>query len=212
LAVDRHYLPTLDGWRAVAILAVLCCHAGWPTAALAPYGAMGVSVFFALSGFLITRRLMDERRIDLKDFYRRRAFRILPPIVVYLAVVAVLGLGLRVIPMDRSQLLASLFFYRNYLTPPVSQGWYTGHFWSLAVEEHFYLVWPVLLSIVGFRRARWVAPALALAVAVWRVVDGRFAWVGRLNPLLRGSLARTDYRLDALLFGCALGSSGATHV
>jgi peptidoglycan/LPS O-acetylase OafA/YrhL len=204
LAVERHYLPTLDGWRAVAIVAVLCCHAGWPTAALAPYGAMGVSVFFALSGFLITRRLMEGRRIHLADFYRRRAFRILPPIVVYLAVVSVLGLGLRLIPMDWGQLLASLFFYRNYLTAPVSQGWYTGHFWSLAVEEHFYLFWPALLWIVGFRRARWLAPALALAVAVWRVADSHYDWIGRLNPELRGSVARTDYRIDILLFGCAI--------
>ena len=162
---------------------------------------MGVSVFFALSGFLITRRLMEERRIDLKDFYRRRAFRILPPIAVYLAVVAVLGLGLRVIPMDSGQLLASFFFYRNYWTAP---GWYTGHFWSLAVEEHFYLLWPVLLWVVGFRRARWIAPGLALAVAAWRVADVRFDWIGRFDPALRGSLARTDYRLDTLLFGCAV--------
>lgn len=203
MAIDRHYLPTLDGWRAVAIIAVLCCHAGWPTPALAPYGAMGVSVFFALSGFLITRRLMEERRIDLAGFYRRRAFRILPPIAVYLVVVALLGLGLRVIPMDPGQLWASLFFYRNYLTAPVSRGWYTGHFWSLAVEEHFYLFWPALLWVVGLRRARVLAPALALAVAVWRVADSRFDWIGRLNPALRGSLARTDYRLDILLFGCA---------
>lgn len=204
LANDRHYLPTLDGWRAVAIIAVLCCHAGWPTAALAPYGAMGVSVFFALSGFLITRRLMEGRRIDLKDFYRRRAFRILPPIVVYLAIVGVLGLGMHVIPMDRGQLLASLFFYRNYLTAPVSQGWYTGHFWSLAVEEHFYLMWPALLWIAGPRRARWIAPALALAIAMWRAADAHYDWIGRLNPALRGSPARTDYRLDILLFGCAV--------
>jgi peptidoglycan/LPS O-acetylase OafA/YrhL len=204
LAVERHYLPTLDGWRAVAILAVLCCHAGWPTPALAPYGAMGVSVFFALSGFLITRRLMDEGRIDLAGFYRRRAFRILPPIVVYLAVVAVLGLWLGVIPTDAGQLLGSLFFYRNYLTPPVAQGWYTGHFWSLAVEEHFYLLWPALLCAAGFRRARWIAPALVVAVALWRFEDVRYDWIGRLNPWLRGSLARTDYRLDTLLCGCAL--------
>jgi peptidoglycan/LPS O-acetylase OafA/YrhL len=194
----------LDGWRAVAIVAVLCCHAGWPTAALAPYGAMGVSVFFALSGFLITRRLMEERRIDLKGFYQRRAFRILPPIGVYLLAVSLLGLGLRLFPMDPSQLLASLFFYRNYLTEPVSQGWYTGHFWSLAVEEHFYLMWPVLLWFAGFRRARWMAPALALAVAGWRAADIHYDWIGRLNPALRYSLARTDYRLDILLYGCAV--------
>ncbi len=204
MVTERHYLPTLDGWRAIAIVAVLCCHAGWPTAALAPYGAIGVSVFFALSGFLITRRLMEARAIDLADFYRRRAFRILPPIVVYLAVVAVLGLALRVIPMDGGQLLASLFFYRNYWSAPAPQAWYTGHFWSLAVEEHFYLMWPVLLWIAGFRRARWIAPALVLAVAAWRFADLRYGWIARFDPALRGSLGRTDYRLDTLLFGCAL--------
>ena len=204
MAVGRHYLPTLDGWRAVAIAAVLCCHAGWPTATIAPYGAMGVSLFFALSGFLITRRLMDEDRIDLADFFQRRAFRILPPIAVYLSALAVLGLYLRVIPVDGAQLLASLFFYRNYLNAQAGHGWYTGHFWSLAVEEHFYLIWPVLLSIAGFRRARWVAPLLVLTVAVWRALDLHYGWIGHWDPALAGSIGRTDYRLDTLLLGCAL--------
>ena len=134
-----------------------------------------------LSGFLITRRLMEEwraaGRIDGESFYARRAFRILPPMLVYLAVVSLLGLGLHWIPMDLGQLAASLFFYRNYLTAPVTQAWYTGHFWSLAVEEHFYLIWPVLLWMAGLRRARWLAPALALAVAVWRVADSRYDWI-----------------------------------
>jgi peptidoglycan/LPS O-acetylase OafA/YrhL len=204
LAVVRHYLPTLDGWRAVAIVAVLCCHAGWPTPTLAPYGAMGVSLFFAISGFLITRRLTDEKRIDLAAFFRRRAFRILPPIVVYLVVLAVLGLWLRVIPVDSAQLLASLFFFRNYHTALAGHGWYTGHFWSLAVEEHFYLFWPVLLSIAGFRRARWLAPLFALAIAGWRALDLHYGWVAHWNPALAGSLGRTDYRLDSLLLGCAM--------
>jgi peptidoglycan/LPS O-acetylase OafA/YrhL len=195
----------------VAIVAVLCCHAHWPSAGLnrlAPYGAMGVSVFFALSGFLITRRLMEEwraeRRISLRNFYVRRAFRILPPILVYLAMVSLLGFGLHLIPMDGRQLAGSLFFYRNYLSSPVTQSWYTGHFWSLAVEEHFYLMWPLLLWMAGLRRARWLAPAMALAVAAWRVADNHYDWIGRLNPALRGSVARTDYRLDILLYGCAV--------
>ena len=195
----------------MAIVAVLCCHSQWPAAGLnrlAPYGAMGVSVFFALSGFLITRRLMEEwraaGRIDIKGFYLRRAFRILPPILVYLAAVSTLGFGFHLIPMDLQQLAASLFFYRNYLTAPVTQAWYTGHFWSLAVEEHFYLIWPMLLFFAGLRRARCLAPAFALAVAVWRVADSHYDWIGRLDPALRGSVARTDYRLDILLFGCAV--------
>jgi peptidoglycan/LPS O-acetylase OafA/YrhL len=169
---------------------------------------MGVSVFFALSGFLITRRLMEEwrsaGRISWKNFYIRRAFRILPPMLVYLTVISLLGFGLHWIPMDRQQLAASLFFYRNYFTAPVTEAWYTGHFWSLAVEEHFYLVWPVLLGLAGLRRARWLAPALALTVAAWRAADMRFDWVGGLNPALRGYVGRTDYRLDILLYGCAV--------
>ena len=204
MAVGRHYLPTLDGWRAVAIVAVLCCHAGWPTPTLAPYGAMGVSLFFAISGFLITRRLDDEERIHLAAFFRRRAFRILPPIAVYLAAIVVLGLWLRIIPVDGAQLLASLLFYRNYLTAQAGHGWYTGHFWSLAVEEHFYLIWPVLLSITGFRRARWLTPVLASTVAVWRALDLHYGWIASLNPALAGSIGRTDYRLDSLLLGCAM--------
>ena len=208
LHITTRHIPTLDGWRAVAILAVLCCHLHWPNDQLAPYGAMGVLVFFALSGFLITRRLMEEwraaGRIDRKSFYIRRAFRILPPILVYLATVAILGLGLHRIPMDGKQLAASLFFYRNYLTEPVARSWYTGHFWSLAIEEHFYLLWPAFLWFAGLRRARWMAPALALLVALWRAADMHFNWVGRLNPELRGYVGRTDYRLDILLFGCML--------
>jgi peptidoglycan/LPS O-acetylase OafA/YrhL len=187
----------------VAIIAVLFVTRGGPSGTGSVW-RHGVSVFFALSGFLITRRSMEARRIDLAGFYRRRAFRILPPIAVYLAVAALLGLGLRLIPMDPGQPWASLLFYRNYLTAPVSQGWYTGHFWSLGVEEHFYLMWPALLSIAGLRRARWVAPSLALAVTLWRLADSHYDWIGRLNPAPRGSPARTDYRLDILLFGCAL--------
>jgi len=203
------HLPTLDGWRGVAILLVICCHVRWPwesAQSVAPYGALGVHVFFALSGFLITARLLDEYqrvgRVSWADFYIRRIFRILPPALVCLAVLALLGFGLHSIPFDRRQLTASLFFYRNYTILPADLGWYTGHFWSLAVEEHFYLLWPLLLGIFGIRRGMTVAAASAAVVVLWRGLDEHFGWVAAAHPLLRGEPGRTDYRLDGLFWGC----------
>jgi peptidoglycan/LPS O-acetylase OafA/YrhL len=168
---------------------------------------MGVHLFFALSGFLITWCLIREYqrrgRIDWADFYMRRVFRILPAAFVYLAVIAVAGLGFHLIPVTRLQLAGSALFFRNYLAP-TSESWYTIHFWSLSVEEHFYLLWPLLLCVAGFRRARFLAPLLVLAVALWRAFDGRYDWVGRLDPVLKDNVRRTDYRLDILLCGCAV--------
>ena len=204
------YLPTLDGWRAVAILAVIASHTRWPIPAIvriSQYGAMGVHLFFALSGFLITWWLIQEHerfgRIDWKDFYLRRAFRILPAAFVYLAVIAVASFVFHWIPLGGLQLAGSAFFFRNYLAAPVPQPWYTLHFWSLAVEEHFYLLWPLILCFAGFRKARFVAPTLAVAVALWRAFDGRYEFIARLDPLLKDNVRRTDYRLDILFCGCA---------
>ncbi len=207
----RQYIPTLDGWRAVAIAMVLFCHVRLPGNVLAdvsPYGALGVDLFFAISGFLITSRLIDENRIEggisLKAFYVRRFFRIIPPAFAYLACAAVLGLVLGWIPMNLGQLAASACFYRNYYSMGVDHSWYTGHFWSLAVEEHFYLLWPALLVWFGVKRGRLLAPALACGVAIWRALDSHFAWVAMIALPLKDSVARTDYRLDGLLWGCAL--------
>jgi peptidoglycan/LPS O-acetylase OafA/YrhL len=87
---------------------------------------------------------------------------------------------------------------RNYLLdPPTSAGWYTGHFWSLSVEEHFYIFWPLLLVAFGNRRALAVAGFLALAVAGWRELDGAFHLIS-LSHVTR----RTDTCADALLWGC----------
>ena len=191
------YLYTLDGWRAVAILAVLVDHvatyefSGHSTLfslfSLTRVGANGVSLFFAIRGFLICSRLLEEQamcgRISLKGFYIRRACRVLPAAMTYLlfiALVAVLGF----IIVDPREWLAVALFWRNYLPDPwIHQGWggYTVHYWSLAVEEHFYFIWPALLVFSGKRRAQVLAIVLALVVAVWRWGDFHHQWVAYVS-------------------------------
>ena len=214
-AVNQGYLPTLDGWRAIAILAVLLDHAtlgAWGEShpkllALTRTGPNGVSLFFAISGFLICSRLLEEEdltgRISLRGFYLRRAFRILPAAIIYLAVIAVLGLT-RLIYVSLWDWWSALLFFRNYLpTHMIGRGWggYTVHYWSLAVEEHFYLLWPALLAFSGRIRARYLAAGMAMGIAIWRWWDFQHQWIDRHIPgLIFGS--RTDVRLDALLIGC----------
>jgi peptidoglycan/LPS O-acetylase OafA/YrhL len=207
------YLPTLDGWRAIAIVGVLLDHGtasflrGSPWYSYLRTGPNGVSLFFAISGFLICSRLLEEEqifgRISLKGFYIRRACRILPAAFTYLGVLALLGVSglLIVTPLEW---WSCVLFFRNYLPPEwIRVGWggYTIHYWSLAVEEHFYLLWPALLAFSGRVRARYVAAGLAAAVAMWRWWDFHHQLVNRYLPGLLFP-SRTDVRLDALLLGC----------
>lgn len=204
-------IPTLDGWRAVAIIAVMCHHIRWPFLTLERFSAygsdLGVKLFFALSGFLITSRLLDEYdqlgAIQWKEFYLRRAFRILPPAFFFLAVLAALGFGLHVIPFSAKQLVSSVFFYRNYL-PNTAATWYTAHFWTLAVEEQFYLFWPAILILVCVARGARAAIALACLVELWREADMHYNWVAHFWPALHGILRRTDYSIGQLFLGCVL--------
>ena len=202
------YIPTLDGWRAIAILGVILSHA-YPSDYWTRHGALGVNLFFAISGFLITTRLLDENVtngfISLSQFYVRRAFRILPPALFYLSVVAALTLA-GFIYSSWTDIASCLVFTRNYWGADAHHGWYTGHFWSLAVEEQFYLFWPALLVLAGVKRARWLAPGLAVAFSLWRSLDLRHGWIASLlhNEALRNYGLRSDYRMDALLWGCTL--------
>jgi peptidoglycan/LPS O-acetylase OafA/YrhL len=210
------YRPTLDGWRAIAILMVIVSHAGgglflvggrYANPALytvCTYGRFGVDLFFGISGLLICGRLLDEIRktggISLGSFYIRRAFRILPPAIAYLVIIGLLAIA-GVIVVTPGEWLSSLFFSRNYIVIPA--GWYTEHFWSLAVEEHFYLIWPAALLTLGSARRRRLIPMIAIAVAIWRVIDFHFfhdqIWPGVLSDNI---YQRTDTRFDSLLWGC----------
>ncbi len=166
------YLPGLDGWRALAIVGVLMTHDrpwvvfGHSNAAWKGYGGYGVFLFFAISGVLIcTRILRDEQSqgsFRIRDFYIRRLFRIQPAAFAYLAVIA-LFIVTGVVHEHWHFWLGALFLYQNFLYHAqvrslIMAGYFTGHFWTLAVEEQFYL----LLSLFLFYVKRYRAPAMLL--------------------------------------------------
>jgi peptidoglycan/LPS O-acetylase OafA/YrhL len=216
--LSRHYIPTLDGWRAIAILMVLACHSRdrlWGPRGLLPFaplnavlvhGVLGVDVFFGISGFLITRKLLEEYQscgwINLRAFYWRRFFRILPAAWAYLGAMLVCALA-GVIALPPNALKSCLFFWRNYNE---NLGWYTGQFWSLMIEEHFYLLWPAALAVLAPQRARVAAVLSALVIGAWRNWDAAMRLMASVFP---SSISehRTDSRLDSLLWACVVGLS-----
>ena len=198
------YRPELDGVRGVAIVLVVAGH----TQLLPFAGPIGVTVFFALSGFLITSLLIEERdrtgRVSLSAFYARRARRLFPALGAYLGVSIALTLaGVGVYAFSLVEYLGPVFYFENWLiafregAPPV-----TAITWSLAIEEQFYLVWPLVVIACG----RWgsrrlligvcaVGTLLAPALRVLFWDGGHGQW-----RLYYG----TDTRMDCLLSGCLL--------
>ena len=140
-------IPGLDGLRAISILIVMISHAGLQN--VVP-GVFGVTVFFCISGYLITTLLLDEfdrsGSIAIGAFYVRRALRLYPPLIAYVAVMAVVMLagGERPDPLG---LASALFYFANYVNvfAPHRLDGIGGHLWSLSVEEHFYAAYPLLL-------------------------------------------------------------------
>lgn len=207
-------IRSLDGWRGIAILLVITDHVSRPKYVghiWASLGNLGVDIFFVLSGYIITARLIEEREktstINLSSFYIRRAFRILPLVCLYLGALYAISLF---VDMDLrpSQLAASLFFFRNYQRAANPDGIFTSHFWSLSIEEHFYLLWPLLLLKLKNKRAAWVGGVAACLCAAWRAYDVAHP-DGPIGRFLPGATApvrdfRTDVRLDGLFLGCLL--------
>jgi peptidoglycan/LPS O-acetylase OafA/YrhL len=168
----------IEGLRGIAVLLVVLYHAGIP---FVPGGYIGVDVFFVLSGYLITGLLIDEfektGRLDLLGFYARRARRLLPASCVMLLVVALVG-TLVLSPLEMKPLAgttlwtavysSNLWFLRfasSYFDPAADTNPLL-HTWSLAVEEQFYMLWPVLILAVlrygrGRRKLAWAMLALA---------------------------------------------------
>lgn len=163
-------IPALDGWRGVAIALVLFDHVQdslmWRHFSTATEtGYHGVVLFFVLSGFLITSKLL-EGPVNFKRFYLRRFFRLMPAAWAYLIFLVLLGIVTGKSFTSRAEVLACLFFYRNL----VGKMGFAGHFWSLSIEEQFYLVWPLTLFLAGAFRARWIALFGAIGCLVFRFV------------------------------------------
>lgn len=198
-------IPALDGIRAVSISLVIVAHAlGTGVLPMSKRGGglaadLGVRTFFVLSGFLITTLLLRElernNRISLWGFYVRRAFRIFPAFYTYLFVVGVLAL-IGPLELFKHDLLAAASYTTNFHT---ERSWWTGHLWSLAVEEQFYVVWPLALVVLGLFRAWWFALAAIIAAPLLRVA----LWYGM--PAHR-DLADQAFPcvFDALAAGCML--------
>lgn len=192
------YNPSLDGLRAGAILLVLACH----TAGFAlPGGWVGVDVFFVLSGYLITSILLRELRetggVDLSAFYMRRALRLLPALALLCGFQIVRSWFSPNGQEIREATLVGALYLENWNTV---YGWWPaelmGHTWSLAVEEQFYLLWPLLLPLVLIRGLWWSCAAVC-AMVLARVVCWR---IGYAETTLDFSMLRPV----GLLVGCGL--------
>ncbi|MGX5731955.1 acyltransferase family protein [Pseudoxanthomonas beigongshangi] len=197
------YEPGLDGLRAVAVLAVLAFHARIPGF---EGGFFGVDLFFVLSGYLITRLLADENRgtgtIAIRTFYLRRLRRLYPALILFLVtyLVAAPHFFAGITDHLRDAILA-VFYLSDYGrafwdVPVVIQ-----HTWSLAVEEHFYLLWPLVLPAIlkleGFRRVHALL-LLAVIATTWRWFV--LGWDGDWTNVY----TRFDTRLSGLFLGGAI--------
>lgn len=199
---EKGEIPSLNGWRAVSVVMVLIAHSGWviDSASFRYYlGAMGVRFFFVISGFLITWLLLREHAesgtISLKAFYVRRAFRILP---VYYTFLAVCWVWREAYPggLSPMQWAANLFFLTNY----TDAKWITGHLWTLAVEEQFYVIWPLVFMLCR-GRAKSLKLVLCAVIATCPAVRGLAYLVGSESSVV---LHRFSFLMqaDVLAAGC----------
>lgn len=203
-------VPAFDGVRGVAVLLVVWSHIGlihvigWKPLG----GFLGVDAFFVLSGFLITALLLREQakheRVRFGAFYRRRALRLLPVVVAFVIAHYVFANALNLsMTRERSSVTALVFYYTNWraiYAPPLALAF--GHLWSLAVEEQFYLVWPIIVVALGIRaRLRTVVLVLGTMIAIIAVHRAVLWQQGAAWDRL---FVGTDTRADTILIGALL--------
>jgi peptidoglycan/LPS O-acetylase OafA/YrhL len=208
------HMVVLDGVRGVAILMVLCVHFigdahacttfGRAMVKLANYGIWGVDLFFVLSGFLITGLLYDSKKSAhyFRDFYVRRTLRIFP---LYYGVLALLFIILPTLPtpypaglLESARHQGWLWLYTSNVYLAIHRAWalpYVGHFWSLAVEEQFYLLWPIVVLSFGRRALLRICVVVAVLALTLRSAMA-FAGAGIIAQVVL-----TPCRFDALCIG-----------
>jgi peptidoglycan/LPS O-acetylase OafA/YrhL len=203
-------IPSLDGLRAISIALVLFAHMcgtrNFPLSVATEnfwgLGEFGVTVFFVISGFLITGLLLQEvshaGRIQLGRFYLRRTLRIFPP---YYTLLVALGVAwtLGAVALSGTDLARGATYTSNYY---LDRSWFMGHTWSLSVEEQFYLLWPAVLLLAGLRRGFFIAAAVVLLspfirVAEWELFRSAGADIG----------VRFETVADSIATGCLLAGT-----
>lgn len=172
-------IPSLDGFRAISIILVLFHHSGF-SAGFSPVifdiskqAEVGVSIFFVISGFLITNLLLNEEanlgKINVSSFYTRRIFRIVPVYLLYVFFIFIWR-NIEPVTITKSNFIHALTFTVNF---DQQKAWLLNHFWSLSVEEQFYLFWPAILIL----SRKNLKPVLFLLIAyscIARVVAYKF--------------------------------------
>lgn len=174
VAAGERRITVLDGWRGVSVLFVIfghlvVYHSGRPAAQVAYHlpdelAGLGVCIFFVISGLIITKLALREQaasgHLSVRAFYVRRFFRIVPPFYLYLLIVLILTVRGSIVQQDSQTLQAASFICD---LPRADCGWFGGHSWSLAYEEQFYLLFPLLFVVLG-ARIRMVIGVLLLAL------------------------------------------------
>lgn len=198
------YIPSLDGFRALSIAIVFIGHSFHN---LPIPGGLGVTIFFFISGYLITTLLIREFEktgtINFRAFYERRLLRLMPPLLITMLVgIVLVSLGWAEGSLDPMALISQVLFFYNYWDTHHSNDGVSGLgiLWSLSVEEHFYLIFPVLFvaSMKNNWNVRWLVLA-AIAVLIWRTV--KFLVLGANEWEI---YALTDTRIDSIIWGCFL--------
>lgn len=203
MASRKFYLSSLDGARAISIGWVMFAHLGFGK--FSPAG-LGVNIFFFISGFLITLLLIKEyqntEKVNLKNFYIRRALRLLPPLFFLLIVTGAVSPLTHFYLTFKNQISPAIFYYQNYYNCFHDDKSPLSSLWSLAVEEHFYLFFPLLFTIF-FKSPKKIL-ITTLIIIIFSNID-RIA-VSAINHqdlfAKKYTYYATDARLDSIMIGC----------
>jgi peptidoglycan/LPS O-acetylase OafA/YrhL len=203
-------IASLDGIRGVSILLVILGHLSLRPDVVKVFrlydwvgdlGNLGVRIFFVISGFIITHLLIKEYEatgtVSLKKFYIRRSLRIFPAFYFFIIIMFILRKA-NLIGVSNDTFIRSATYTVNYMSVP-ERGWYLGHLWSLAVEEQFYLIWPVSFLMLGMRKSVILLICLIFLIPIVRFAS--WLYFPDSRPIVKWAFHTVS---DSLAVGCLL--------